>query len=418
MKQKIEFLIICIGSFFLLFSFKFPLLINSAVLIGVIFTPYIIYRVALCGVTIPYKDILLCFYIYLMMFLFIFLMAISHGTNDFSAASAIFSIFVALYSIVIFSTYVKTTLTYNIESDKLFFFSKVLFYVFLAQAVIILLSASSESFHKFIQFFQSVDDTERAQKYMGARGLALSGAQFFPLTALYSVAQVFIFYYICNKERIGIFDALSMALIFTTGMTAGRTSLIGTCAFIILFIIFSTYKYRIFLGLSKVLIVALTVSMLIYYGFFGEKITEYIFDIYLPFAFEFVYSFFDGRGGGIESTDVLSRMYWFPGVYEFLLGYGKYTLNDGSTFMSTDGGYMRNILFGGILGVLFPLFGTFFLIIELKKKVAINMSGILTIYTVFILLLILHYKGDVLLHLVSIQSIILMAVFFSRKIPK
>ncbi|MNR99511.1 hypothetical protein [Aeromonas media] len=418
MKKKLEWLIVCLGSFFLLFSFKVPFLVNSAVLIGVMFTPIILYRMTSRGISISYKDIFLCVSVYFMMLLFIALIAVSHGTYDFSAISAIFSILTSLYSIVVFSIYVRATNIYCAEDDKLYFFSKLIFYVFLAQAIIISISVSSEVFHKFIQLFQSADDAERAQKYMGARGLALSGAQFFPLTALYSVAQVFMLYYIINKEKVGILEALAMALIFATGMTAGRTSLIGTSAFIILFFIFSTYKYRVFLGLSKVFIVGFIVGVCIYNGLLGEKLTEYIFDIYLPFAFEFVYSFFDGRGGGIESTDVLSRMYWFPGVYEFLIGYGYYSLSDGSTFMSTDGGYMRNILFGGVLGVILPVFGTIALIARLNKNMRVNVSSALTIYTVFILLLILHYKGDVLLHLVSVQSIILMAVLLSSRKAK
>ncbi|WP_323908823.1 hypothetical protein [Aeromonas caviae] len=415
MKKKLEWFIVCLGSFFLLFSFKVPVVVNSAVLIGFIITPFILYRARSRGISISYKDVGLCISVYSMMLFFLALIAISHETYDFSAISAIFSILAALYSIVVFSAYVRTADIYNSEDDKLYFFSKLIFYVFLTQAIIISLSVSSEVFHKFIQLFQSADDAERAQKYMGARGLALSGAQFFPLTALYSVAQVFMLYYIINKDKVGIIDALAMALIFATGMTAGRTSLIGTCAFIILFLIFSTYKYKVFLGLSKVIVVGGVIGIIIYNGLLGEKITEYIFDIYLPFAFEFVYSFFDGRGGGIESTDVLSRMYWFPGWYELLIGYGYYSLDDGTTFMSTDGGYMRNILFGGIFGVILPVFGTVALITRLKKNINVNASSTLTIYTVLILLLILHYKGDVLLHLVSVQSLILMAILLSSK---
>lgn len=416
MIRKIEWTIIVTGVFCLLFSFKIPFLINSTVLVGFISTPYFIFKSIHSKSNVRYKDVYVIISIYFALILYVSLIALLHETYDFTPINAYFSILAAFYSVFLFSSYVKSTAIYNETFDKFYFFSKVIFYVFLIQSFFIIGSILNSDFHQIVQIFQSVDDFERAQKYMGARGLALSGGQFFPLTSIYCLAQIFMAYYFIEKKNLTVIDIVCMVMIMATGLTAGRTAIVGSLVFILIIFGMSPTKKKPYSALMKSIPITILVLYFISQSSYGDSINNYIFDVYLPFAFEFVYSYFDGRGGAIESTEVLSRMYWIPSFYDTLYGYGKYISEDGSTFMSTDGGYMRNLLFGGAIFVVLAVLGTMILYLYLLRRIEPSRHSKIIILSSFTISLILHYKGNVLLNLVGVQTLIFTAIAFTYPI--
>ena len=106
-------------------------------------------------------------------------------------------------------------------------------------------------------------------------------------------------------------------------------------------------------------------------------------------------------------------MYWVLSLDDFLLGYGHYRDSDGSTFMSTDAGYMRNILFFGFGGALYLGFiqiYNLYMIYNMNKNSSVETVFFITLTS---LIFILHYKGEIFLHLVSVQTILCLTFFTS-----
>lgn len=95
----------------------------------------------------------------------------------------------------------------------------------------------------------------------------------------------------------------------------------------------------------------------------------------------------------------LSNMYFLPGWKTILCGDGYFTLN-GSYYMKTDSGIMRNILFWGILGCIFSYFTTLYSMWGLKKK---NIMLFLMLCGTFILF---EYKGDTYYEFITLFYVI------------
>ena len=70
--------------------------------------------------------------------------------------------------------------------------------------------------------------------------------------------------------------------------------------------------------------------------------------------------------------------------------------------MHTDAGYMRNFLYFGIIGTSIVVFSQ---IIYSRFLYKITSKDFIFSLLIFIMMLSLHYKGDTLLHLVSVQAL-------------
>ena len=90
----------------------------------------------------------------------------------------------------------------------------------------------------------------------------------------------------------------------------------------------------------------------------------------------------------------------------FLIGDGKYTNEDGSYYMYTDAGYMRNILYFGILGFIFLFLYQISFFIWDYKNLFIN-------FIILIYILIMHVKGDVLAFSIILQNMLLINFIYS-----
>jgi len=95
------------------------------------------------------------------------------------------------------------------------------------------------------------------------------------------------------------------------------------------------------------------------------------------------------------SVNSLNKMVFMPDWKTILLGDGYFTY-DGHYYMSTDSGLMRNILFWGIIGMIFSYGMTIYSIMDLKKK-----NGLLC-FLMLITFALFEYKGDVYYEFVAL----------------
>jgi len=120
-------------------------------------------------------------------------------------------------------------------------------------------------------------------------------------------------------------------------------------------------------------------------------------DILIEWILELFVNFIDGDIG-TSSTNKLFTMFFVPEVLTFLFGDGYYVTSEGGYYMGTDVGYLRLILFFGVVGVLsfMACFSLFF--IRLTKKLKFYACGPgteLYVFSFFIFLLIVNVKGSI-----------------------
>lgn len=98
---------------------------------------------------------------------------------------------------------------------------------------------------------------------------------------------------------------------------------------------------------------------------------------------------------GSSGDELIERMYFMPDDITFLYGDGLYTNSSGAYYMSTDAGYMRIVLFGG-LPLIFFIYGSFLLLsLAAYKNFGINNKFMQKIVQVLIFMFFIsEYKGD------------------------
>ena len=98
---------------------------------------------------------------------------------------------------------------------------------------------------------------------------------------------------------------------------------------------------------------------------------------------------------GSSADGMFTRMYFMPSDdFTVLMGDGRYLNSDQSFYMHTDVGFMRHMLFYGIIGE-FLLYGCFSMIIcSLSSLLRRDESGKMLAYSIFLLVVFFEMKGN------------------------
>lgn len=226
-------------------------------------------------------------------------------------------------------------------------------YLFVFQTIIQCVAFANPVIGEIMLYFNKFDISQESGGLgSGIRGKALSAATTYHLSLVYGIGflvyvKEFLNYRISFKNiTVGI-------LIFVGIFFAGRTGFVGVALGMLAFVF--SRKIRFWQKLKVFLYILLGIFTLVLFldstfPEFYELLSERV----LPYAFEFIYSL--DTSGQIEtaSTNQLLEM-WANrdfDYFEFLLGSGKYTLEDGSYYMGVDPGILRHTLFMGVLGYL------------------------------------------------------------------
>jgi hypothetical protein len=106
---------------------------------------------------------------------------------------------------------------------------------------------------------------------------------------------------------------------------------------------------------------------------------------------------------------LFKQMYFDLTAHQLILGDGRYTEYNGLYYMHTDAGYMRNILFFGISGMIALIIYQLYLL----SNIAIFPKKKLFVLTMLLMLLIFEVKGQTIGFLLTLQSIILLLSNYS-----
>ena len=244
------------------------------------------------------------------------------------------------------------------------------------------------------------------------RGLAISGPTFFTLAVGYGLVYI---YYFVNWSNIfnnyKILRIIFLIMLIFGGASAARSSfvglILGSAYLLVKHVLKNRYIFKsrvrtkmnipkIFTTVMILLIIIFSMNIMIN----NERLQDKI-EGMSRFAFQFAYNKQETGNFTTSSTNALfNNMYFTVEEKTFLVGDGRYINKDGSYYMYTDAGYMRNILYFGILGfvVLFIYQSRFFI---WKNK-----SMFLENLIIFMYILIMHIKGDTLGFGIMMQNIL------------
>lgn len=319
-----------------------------------------------------------------------------NGEFEFSRTVALVSLLIGLLSAFI----IYSSLNHNNQnSTQKVQMEKMIVYVFVMQSIISIISFVSPTFRVIISHFQFSEDANLAEdSYSGIRGLALSGRLYYEFAASCGLIVLFQIYRITESGRITYAAIGILLLLIVCGFFAGRTSLVGLGAGIF-YVLFS--KNRVKFKTEFILRFILTIGLfgILIWLLIPLQIRDFIIEHLFPWVFDVFIKYFEtGSTESSASFNALNEMYQNVQIseHEWIVGSGIYTEPSGRYYGHVDAGYLRQILYWGILGTIISLIYTT-KIFQLPWKVSRNnINQHLFILTILIYTLIVHYKGDLL----------------------
>lgn len=218
---------------------------------------------------------------------------------------------------------------------------------------------------------------------------SIGGYAGFGQSIICSCSFLFSLYLIYKQYKVGILFLLFSLL---GNMFYGRFGIILSL-FIFLFMFIRTLSFKRFF---REIVITGTIIITFYVSL--EFINNPVLDAWKLWLLEPVEAFFTslelGQISFGSSGDKLAYgMYFMPSFDTLIFGDGRYLNVDGSYYMHTDAGYMRGMLYFGVIGLLF-LYGIYFLLClwgihrssEIYKKYMCEV--------ILLLLFLEEYKGD------------------------
>lgn len=400
--------------FLLLFSFRLPMLFNSTILAFFISIPIILKS----------KDLLLFYHLFISRYMFrifiVFILviitsllpAIFHLTYDIT----ILNKFIGSGATIAISIFIFATMFNDLKDKNTII--KYFVFVFLLQSIIQIFGLVNPTFLSFIQTFQDPNAREVAEFYQGMRGLALSSDIFFGLSGAYGLIYLLYTAYLIDKENTTYLDFFIFLFLIIGSFFVGKTALIGLIISF-LYLLFSKIRIRNKIKIVIISFFTIVISSFILYSMLSDGLQDIITEQLLPQAFDIFYNYIDTGNYNNYSTTRLTEMLAVPiSLENYLIGSGYYTV-DGHYYLHTDSGYIRQILYGGILYMLIILIYQKVFLLDLywlsfenkKEKYYFKLLN----NCILLYLLILHIKGEII---GTNKMILVILVFYALSMLK
>ncbi len=325
------------------------------------------------------------------------LFTIVNGAFEYSRTFALVSLLVGVISSIIVYSSLNMNLTGEGSPVKLM--EKLIVYVFVVQSVISIASFVSPAFRAVISNFQFDEEANIAdQYYNGIRGLAMSGRLYYEYAATCGLVTIFQIKRILNENSISISSLAILLLIVICGFFAGRTALLGLgLGLVFLMLAKTSVKFKMHFLLKFILIIIAGIGLILI--IVPSEILDFINQHLIPWLFDLFLKYFDtGSTDGSVSFNRLNEMYDEVVITgrEWIIGSGMYTEPSGRYYGHVDAGYLRQILYWGLIGTFISVMYTL-KIFKLSWKAA---KGIynqrLFILAILTYTFVVHYKGDLL----------------------
>jgi len=417
-------LLVLLLLFFALFNFKVPLISNSLFLCITLSSLFYLknglnnkYTLTLLKL-INNRFVKKIFLMYVFLLLYSFSWTAINNVFDFSLIRLNLLAFFFIIAATLITPLILPLIKPYQDKNYLNETCKILILLFCVQSIIQITGFIYTPFADFIHNFYPESILEK--EYRGIRALALTSNPFFSLSSAYGLIFC-LFFYLLSQKAISNSIIFFVLLLFGS-FFAGRTAFIGFAFGLLIFLLCNRLNY--FRSLTKLVVFTILIfaaTFFIYSYILPLGIKSLVDDDLLPFAFEFIYNYQETGSFTTNSSDTLVEKHYFHiDPITFIYGEGRYVNNDGSFFMHTDAGYMRNILYYGIFGLIILAFFQINILIS-QIRYTKNKKEKFFFVMVTIYLFTLHYKGDVLMVLPIIQSIIYILTLtqlFQKKIIK
>ena len=391
--------------FIFMYIFGFNLIgpIDSSIAVGLILSVYLFFDKKFAKIfnrQICNKRFLCFIFFCLILILWSILVVFINNTYDFSYLKTFIHFIICMIIGVELLGYIDS-------KGKMSQIVNYIIICFCIQSLFQVICYAFPSFSNMFNYFRSQQMIEIGATYNGFRGIALTKSGFFSLSAAYSVIFVLYFskYNTLTKKAFNNFLILILLIIGT--FFAGRTGFVGLVYAIIMKIFFCFWNKKIKFNIVKFsklgLILFLSILLLI-----NLSRVEKVQKLY-TYVFEAFYNLSAGNGFSTSSSDILIDMYDVDlSPLTFICGDGKYYEKDGNIiryYKRTDVGYLRKILYFGIIGLLISfliqllLFGN-----KLKNYEKVTLFG---------MLMILEIKGEIIGLNIMVSSIVILFSKFS-----
>lgn len=281
---------------------------------------------------------------------------------------------------------------------------KIIVFVTVIQAIIILMMLVNAGIRDFL-FSLLRDGSARVEKNISSGGFRFLGFAFnstWDLAIVQSIGTMLIsILFKIDKNEINIKNTLYFILLAVSVFLSGRTGMLGILFGILIIIIPGNLKEIPFLKIiqfaGKIFMVILPLFFFVK-SFVPDTVVDIVETSVLPWAFEM---FMNDSGGKLEtnSSNELKEMYFMPPVKTLLIGDGLYVNPYDNTryYMDTDAGYMRHVLFYGIVGCVLTAI-LYLLIFYQMFKFSGGISNLISI-RLFVVFLCIYFfmsqiKGD------------------------
>jgi hypothetical protein len=256
--------------------------------------------------------------------------------------------------------------------------------------------------------------TEREEEVAGISmyitRFGLAGFSGYQATFMCTIAVVFSLYMILHKYK-KIHFYFSMIINLLGNFFYGRVGMMCSFFFIVLFIGY----YIIIKKNIKLLLICVVSGFSIFSILLNLYNTNPIISIWINWAFGPFRNWISTGKFGVSSSDtLLNKMYFLPENATLLFGDGKYVLADGSYYMHTDAGFMRLMLYSGIIvqGILY-ISVLALLISSVCSLRSISKSGffLMLLFLGFTFVL-FEFKGEIFFNFLAV---ILPIAFFNKE---
>lgn len=322
-----------------------------------------------------------------------YLVSVFTGSYDFSRMHALVSLLFGVFlTVVVYSSL-------SPDKDASDYIEKLVIGVFVLQAVISLLAFGSPAIRELVAAFQFEDDADLAsESYSGFRGLAMSGRLYFEFSATCGLIVIMQIKRILDEDRVSYRRLFELLLLIVCGFFAGRTSLVGLAFGCILVML---YRQRpgmkmTFVGKSLVCLAVMTVAAI---GLLPGEILEFVKDVLLPWVFDvFIKLCESGSTQDSFSLNTLNEMYETVQIssQEWIVGSGNYMNPNGTYYKQVDAGYLRQVLYWGVVGSIINLFCSLSFFRTPWRVCRHDRNNRYFLLVVLFYTLTVHYKGDLL----------------------
>lgn len=283
--------------------------------------------------------------------------------------------------------------------------SRYLYTIVLLQLIIVILCLFSPDFTEFIRSMNDPESLEKLSDYGAYRGVSWAANAFFGLAVVLSFIILNWMVDSYEKGNRSIFSYLLLFLALIIFTVIARTTFLAVAFFMayLLFRLTANSKLMLVKILFFVIVLFVAVYFILYY-FFPNSI-DMILSI-MNRSLEFVYNYMKYGSFSSGSTDILQSMYFPVDKYTLIFGDYRYMSGD-KYYMETDAGYMRNVLYWGIVGMI----PTFIFSLIINYRVYGGLSYRFLFFSIF--LFFLHIKGEVLSHENMLYSALFLMYFSS-----